>query len=545
MRSVLIHLACLWLAMTATGLLPEPAAAQGTVLRPESFKHFVDSFNLWDHELYPQFISNAKSWEFLSANIPLLDCPDKQLEQTYYFRWWTYRKHIRKTPEGFVILEFLPDVSWAGKYNTINCAAALHVYEGRWLHDSQYISDYIKFWYRGGGDMEAYSCWMADALWNQSLVKGDRKLAISLEADLVREYANREKAQLDSNGLYWQIDGKDGMEMSICGGNDGDRPAYRATINSYQYGDAMAIARIADWSGQREAGDLFRNKALTLKINIERLLWDDTAQFFKVLQKPVADSGYHKGMPLCSARELHGYTPWLFSLPSSRYSVAWKFLMDPRYFYAPYGPTTAEQGHPGFDISYKDHECQWNGPSWPMATSITLTAMANLINNYPPSPVRAQDFFKLLLQYAGSQQRTWEDGRVVPWIDENLNPFNGDWISRTRLSTWENGHWSKEKGGPERGKDYNHSTFCDLVITGLIGLRPSEGNTVLVNPMIPAGTWDYFCLDHLTYHGKMLTILYDRLGTRYHRGRGMMVFVDGRKAAASPVLKKIMVRLEH
>ena len=26
-----------------------------------------------------------------------------------------------------------------------------------------------------------------------------------------------------------------------------------------------------------------------------------------------------------------------------------------------------------------------------------------------------------------------------------------------------------DKGGKERGKDYNHSTFCDLIINGLIG----------------------------------------------------------------------------
>ena len=29
--------------------------------------------------------------------------------------------------------------------------------------------------------------------------------------------------------------------------------------------------------------------------------------------------------------------------------------------------------------------------------------------------------------------------------------------------------WPVDKGGKERGKDYNHSTFCDLIINGLIG----------------------------------------------------------------------------
>jgi len=33
------------------------------------------------------------------------------------------------------------------------------------------------------------------------------------------------------------------------------------------------------------------------------------------------------------------------------------------------------------------------------------------------------------------------------------------------------GTGTRDKGGVERGKDYNHSTFCDLIITGLVGLR--------------------------------------------------------------------------
>jgi hypothetical protein len=47
-------------------------------------------------------------------------------------------------------------------------------------------------------------------------------------------------------------------------------------------------------------------------------------------------------------RELRGYTPWYFNLPEpgKGCEVAWKQLMDPKGFYAPYGPTTAEQRRP-------------------------------------------------------------------------------------------------------------------------------------------------------------------------------------------------------
>jgi len=32
---------------------------------------------------------------------------------------------------------------------------------------------------------------------------------------------------------------------------------------------------------------------------------------------------------------------------------------------------------------------------------------------------------------------------------------------------WKNGTWDDSKGGVERGKDYNHSSFCNLIISGL------------------------------------------------------------------------------
>ena len=56
----------------------------------------------------------------MEENVPRFECPDKELEEIYYFRWWTFRKHIKETPDGFVITEFLPKVSWSGKYNKIS-----------------------------------------------------------------------------------------------------------------------------------------------------------------------------------------------------------------------------------------------------------------------------------------------------------------------------------------------------------------------------------------------------------------------------------------
>jgi len=502
-----------------------------TVLKADSFRHYIDSFNKNDEELYAQHIPNEKAWEFLKTNIPLLECPDKDIERTYYFRWWTYRKHIKNTPDGFVITEFLPAVPWAGKHNTINCPAGHHFYEGRWLHDNKYLDDYAIFWFRKGGSRRSYSFWAADALRARFLVTLDKNHIIDLLEDLIKNYKGWEKERLEPDGLFWQIDDRDGMEVSVGGSGK------RATINSYMYGDAVAIEKIALLAGRQDIAEQYRQKAQKLKNLVQTRLWDDKAKFFKTLPRDAEK--------LVDVREQHGYTPWYFNLPDAGgdYEVAWKQLMDPEGFYAPFGPTTTEQRHPGFKISYEGHECQWNGPSWPMSTAVTLTAMANVLNNYEQGAVSGTDYFETLKIYTKCHRLKRQDGKVIPWIDENLNPYTGDWIPRTRLKRWKNGTWDKGKGGKERGKDYNHSSYCDLIISGLIGLRPQPGNTVEINPLVPAGTWDWFCLDNALYHGRIITILWDKTGTKYGRGKGLHVFADGREIARSETIKRVTAEL--
>jgi hypothetical protein len=50
-------------------------------------------------------------------------------------------------------------------------------------------------------------------------------------------------------------------------------------------------------------------------------------------------------------------------------------------------------------------------------------------------------------------------GRVVPYVDENLNPLTGEWLARAKKL--------RKAGFYDRGAHYNHSGYADLVITGL------------------------------------------------------------------------------
>ena len=522
-------------------------APPALVLKPDSFQHYVEQFNKNDEELYVNYVPNEKAWDFLKANIPLLECPNKDIEEIYYFRWWTFRKHLKETPDGFVVTEFLPKVSWSGKHNTISCPAGHHLYEGRWLRDQKFLNDYSLFWFRKGGEPRRYSFWAADAIWARYLTNHDANLPKELLPDLIRNYEAWEKSRLDpTTGLFWQIDDRDGMEVSIGGSG------LRATINSYMYGDAIAIANIADLTAQKDAAQkdaaqkdaaqkdiakTYRDKATAIKKLVQEKLWDPDAKFFKVLGRSADKQGKVTiAEKLADVREEHGYTPWYFNLPDrdKGYEEAWKQLMDPQGFFAEYGPTSAEQRHPGFKISYKGHGCQWNGPSWPYATSVTLTALANVLNNYKQTAISKADYLKTLEIYTKSHHLKRDDGKVLPWIDENIDPLTGVWIDRLRSQ-----EWNKDPNLQQHGKDYNHSSYTDLIITGLVGLRPAADNKVTVNPLLPENTWDYFCLDNVPYHGHDLTILWDKSGEKYGKGKGLKLFIDGKEAAHAETLTKI------
>ena len=181
-------------------------------------------------------------------------------------------------------------------------------------------------------------------------------------------------------------------------------------------------------------------------------------------------------------------------------------LLDTACFLSPYGLRTADASHPAYRKHF-DHECLWNGPIWPFATAQTLSAMIHYLKNEDAPRVTADDFTALLLTYAKSHRN--EKGE--PWIDENMDPETGRWLAREILYRW--GREDKD-----RGRHYNHSTFIDLVITGICGITPCLDDRLVIRPL---GTGlEHFTLENVRYHGHILAV-------RWKKGDGLRVTVDG------------------
>jgi hypothetical protein len=490
------------------------------VLQPKAFHHYFDQFSQQERDVLHDHA--VVSWPWFRDNIPWLDIPDKEMEEIYYFRWYALQKHIRRTPQGYIFDEFLDDVPWAGKFNAINDAAEHHVRDARWLRDQIYVDQYVRFWFSPDGEPRRYSLAASDMVYELYLSSGKASLAVNLLPSLVANYEAWEKTHQDPNGLFWQIDDRDGMEKSIGGSG------YRPTINSYMYGDAVAISKIATLAGKSQLAREYAVKAATLRKLVEARLWNPSADFYETIPRA-------PNATWVNVRELLGYVPWYFNLPPVEHAIAWGQLIDPRGFAGAFGPTTAERRNREYRFA-DPHECLWNGPSWPFATTQTLVGLANLLNGAPQHVISVKQYYDLVEVYVRSQHLCLADGRVIPWIDEDLDPDTGEWIARDILE-------GRHQPPANRGRYYNHSGFADLIITGLLGVRPGTDNKLVINPLLPSGRWQYFALDGLPYHGHLLTVFYDKTGNRYHRGTGLKVFSDGREVASHPDLTPFIVHL--
>ena len=480
---------------------------------------YITYFNSIDTETVKNYITNDKAVEWLSKNIPLFECPDPVIEKIYYYRWWTLRKHLKQTPDGFVFTEFIIPMNHGGKYNTISSALGHHIYEGRWLRDPKYIKQYIDFWLYTDKQTEKphlhnFSSWLQNAVYNFYLVDNDRSFIKKNIAALYTDYHQWEEEKQLPDGKFWQYDVRDAMEESISGGRKVKN--VRPTINSYMYGNADALVNMAKLAGNSSLEKKYKQKADSLRSIVQNYLWNDTAKFFEVR---LEDGSF------ANAREAIGFIPWYFNLPDDRpkYAKQWDQLTDTTGFKAPWGLTTAERRHPTFRTHGSGHGCEWDGAVWPFATTQTLKGLSNLLTKYNyHAGMTSKVFYDELRKYASSHQKNG-----LPYLGEYQDEKNGYWL----------------KGDNPRSSYYNHSCFVDLVISDLIGLKPRADNMLEIYPLIPAGKWDWFYLDKVMYHGRSLTIVWDRTGNKYNQGKGFLVFANNRKIYQGSSLKHVITKL--
>ncbi|WP_404477735.1 MGH1-like glycoside hydrolase domain-containing protein [Novosphingobium sp. BL-52-GroH] len=470
------------------------------------------------------------------SRIPFFESADPKIDAVYYYRWGLFRAHQRDLgAQGYITTEFADDVDWQREpYASLNDASGFHIAEGRWLNDRRFTGDYIDFMYEGGNDRH-FTDHMADAVWGRYLVDGDRDALLAHLQTMRHVYRLWDEKFDFSKGLYFVEPLLDATEYTVSsidasGGKDGFRggDAFRPSVNAYMFANARALSRMAQMAGDTAMAKEYDDRAQALRARVLADLWNPALGHFTDRHQ-FSNEHVRYWEPIRN-RELVGYLPWMFDLvpDEARYSKAWEHLLDPASLAGGAGMRTVEKSYEYYMRQYRylgpDPECQWNGPIWPYQTTQVLTAMANLLDHYDQhGPATRSDWMHALRQYT---QLHYQGQRLD--LEEDYDPETG-----------------KPIVGLDRSHHYFHSGYVDLILTGLVGIRPRADDVLEVNPLLPAGgdpqALDWFRIERVPYHGHQVSVTWDATGTRYRRGRGLAIEVDGREVAHRTDLGRLEV----
>ena len=480
---------------------------------PLPVDHNVTGTNFLDHD---KPIQDFLGQTFLKDNIPYIDIPDSNIQGVYYYRWSSLQRHLRYTTAGtgYVISEFVQPVDYAKAFGTINAAAGHQIEEAQWLRSTFYDHDYVQFWTRGPGSSTQYTHWILEAAASAANVTGELGFYQTQLQGMIRMWHEWDYT-FDSNaGLYYYTPVFDAQEYSLPGyvatngvdtadGLEYDGPnTYRPSHNAYMVANARAIADAASMTGNSSVASEFNEYADNLEKAIYTHLWDPAQNFFVDVIRP-----NNSDLNPIQGREEVGFFPFRFGigLESTYSNPAIQQLFDSEGFFTEYGPPTLEVRNKYFTADKPtDYCCYWQGQSWPYSTAHTLKSLAEVYRS-GSSNVTAEQYYQLLSIYATTQHK---DG--VPYVAESHYPEKDSWSADTF----------------NHSEHYMHSTNNHNVITGLLGFVPRADDTVEISPIIPSN-WTYFAIENVPYHGHLITVLYDKDGSRYNKGSGLSIFCDG------------------
>jgi len=486
-------------------------------------------------------IAAYQSW--FDTNTAAFTCSDPLTTKMYAHRWYNVKKNSMNPQIGKMQHRAFAEGRWTADWyaNVISYGAGHQITEARWLRDPSYAWGSLQTWTDNprpdgifpshitpqGQQGGQYTDWIASTAWDAYLVHPDRKILASMADTLAHNAEGWRK-------VYGQFGGNDspllavdshwwtGMEWQPSffsfaayqtGGQDGtDRkymtPLRRVDLSAYNYANARTAADVYRELGRNEDSVRLQKLADETRAALVSQMWDAEAHWFLSLRAS-------DGTP-APAKEIIGLYPFTFEIPphGKGYEAAWNDALDPKLFWTTFPlastakdcPAYAQNGWPVG--SFGGSACMWNGPSWPHANSLVLTAMANTLRHYDACALTREKLFELFDTFTKVQYR---NGDVrYPWTGEYYNGDTGAWKTAQR--------------------DYNHSTWIDPLIRHLLGLIPRVDDILEIDPLLPKGAWSYYLLDGQAYRGHDVTLAYDAQGGHIEKGfKGYGVYLDGKQ----------------
>lgn len=475
--------------------------------------------------------------DWLVENVPAFVSADRALTIQYWHRATSVlKKNLFRVGQGRLTDWGISEGRWASSWyaNMISYGGGHQIREARWLRDPGYVRGIITTWCANEkengvfpnyirpheiGDGQ-YTDWITSTVWDAHCVHPDKD-SLAKWADALRRNVDGWLAtyDTDNDGLllvdsHWWT----GMEWqpSFFFFNDYDKDKQdqhleRVDLTAYVYGSADNLARILDQIGDVDGARTYADIARKIREAAKAVMWDAESAFFYSVEPETHEKALVK--------EVVGVYPFYFSMFDSDegkpYTAVWKSILDPEQFWTQWPVASASKQCPAYsqDVNFNGKRvggCMWNGPTWPHANSIVLSAMAATLREFPGAPLSASDFYALFRSYTLAQFR--EQDPKFPWTGEYYNGDTGVWRTGER--------------------DYNHSTYLDLVIADWAGLRPRPDETIELAPLIAADA-PGFVIDGIRYHRHDISICWlpkDAQEPQPDGLTGFRVYLDGRLA---------------
>jgi hypothetical protein len=511
-----------------------------------------------------------QSW--FDRNIAYFDCSDEWLRKTYYHRAYVLRKNSLDPKLGRMQWKTQSEGRWrSGWYpNVISYGGGHQVREARWLRDPGYAQGHLRTFAENekadgvypshvkpaGPQSGQYTDWITSAAWDAHLVHPDRQFLETIADKLAENVRGWQKTyDPDGDGLllvdsHWWT----GMEYQPSFFFFSNyKPAKnfhepedkvsldRVDLTAYNFGNAQAMSQIYRQIGRPDTSAEFEALAKKIANAVAAKMWDSDEQFFYSLR--------HDDGAKADVKEVIGVYPFYFGMlppgAPQHYEGAWSSIIDPDQFWTPWPVASVSKQCPAYSQTHwpgdgRTAGCMWNGPTWPHANSIVLSAMARTLRSSQAQQnagaatadsrskkpqLTREHFWHLFDTFTKAQFR--DQDATYPWTGEFYHGETARWKTAER--------------------DYNHSTWLDVLIPDVLGLVPRADDVLEIDPLVPAGKLQHFLLDGQHYRGHLVTLVWDAPGQedRYGDGRaGFDIYLDGKRVASEPALTRIMVEMK-
>jgi hypothetical protein len=494
---------------------------------------------------------------WFDVNIATFDCSDPAVTKMFWHRAYLLKKNFMNPNWGRLTHRCCAEGRWRADWysNVISYGAGHQIREARWFADPSYAWGQLATWAENpkkdgvfpshvkpdGPQQSQYTDWISSTALDVMAVHPDTAALTKHFEPLARnarawiDVFDRDGDFLPVVDSHWWT----GMEwqpsfFAFNGflpdeGDPKEADLERVDLAAYTYGDVKNMAACARLLGNVDEGKSLDALAVKIQTAVETKLWNPAWKFF-------LSNRWNDDAPAL-VKEVIGVYPFYFGLPTpgKGFEAAWASIVNPAEFWGPWPVRSCSRECPAYCpgrgwSAGRDLKsgCMWNGPTWPHANSIVLTAMARTLRDYPPCDLTRQHLFGLFNSFTKAQ---FKDGDLSkPWTGEFYHADTGAWMTDEH--------------------DYNHSTYLDILIPELCGLRPRNDGVLEVDPLLPSvkdGGWSHFLLDGQRYRGHDITIVWDAPdGKRVYEGvdEGLTVFVDGAKRAHRPDLGRLTLPLE-